>query len=137
MFKVVEGLRSIEFGNPGESRRKLVDLVVNGNKRATAGLLSEYEFEGEELETVGEREAILDNNDQAVAIVEITKVEVLPFALVPDEFALAEAEGDLNAEDFRNSHRKFWTEAGETITDETPVVTLYFDVVEIRERNIK
>ena len=137
MFKVVEGLRSIEFGMPGESRRNLVDLVVNGNKRATAGLLSEYEFEGEELETVGEREAILDNNDQAVAIVEITKVEVLPFALVPDEFVLAEAEGDLNAEDFRNSHRKFWTEAGETITDETPVVTLYFDVVEIRERNIK
>lgn len=137
MFKVVEGLRSIEFGMPGESRRKLVDLVVNGNKRATAGLLSEYAFEGEELETVGEREAILDNNDQAVAIVEITKVEVLPFALVPDEFALAEAEGDLNAEDFRNSHRKFWTAAGETITDETPVVTLYFDVVEIRERNIR
>lgn len=137
MFKVVEGLRSIEFGMPGESRRKLVDLVVNGNKRATAGLLSEYEFEGEELETVGEREVILDNNDQAVAIVEITKVEVLPFAMVPDEFALAEAEGDLNAEDFRNSHLKFWTAAGETITDETPVVTLYFDVVEIRERNIK
>ena len=137
MFKVVEGLRSIEFGMPGESRRNLVDLVVNGNKRATAGLLSEYEFEGEELESVGEREAVLDNDDRAVAIVEITKVEVLPFALVPDEFALAEAEGDLNAEDFRNSHRKFWTEAGETITDETPVVTLYFDVVEIRERNIK
>lgn len=137
MFKVVEGLRSIEFGMPGESRRKLVDLVVNGNKRATAGLLSEYEFEGEELETVGEREVILDNNDQAVAIVEITKVEVLPFGLVPDEFALAEAEGDLNAEDFRDSHKKFWTAAGETITDETPVVTLYFNVVEIRERNIK
>jgi uncharacterized protein YhfF len=137
VFKVVEGLRSIELGMPGESRRKLVDAVVNGNKRATAGLLSEYEFEGEPLETVGEREAILDNTGEAVAIVEITKVEVLPFSKVPDEFALAEAEGDLNAEDFRESHLKFWTAAGEVISDATPVVTLYFDVVEIRERNIK
>lgn len=137
MFKVVDGLRTIEFGMPGESRRNLVDHVVNGNKRATAGLLSEYEMEGERVETVGERLAILDNNDSAVAVVEITKVDVLPFSRVPDEFALAEAEGDLNAEDFRESHFKFWTEAGEKITDETLVVTLYFDLVEIRERNIR
>ena len=136
MFKVVEGLRTIEFGMPGESRRNLVNLVVNGDKRATAGLLSDYEMEGEQVETVGEKLAILDNNNKPVAVVEIKKVEVLPFSQVPDEFALAEAEGDMNAEDFRNSHLKFWTEAGERITGDTLVVTLYFDLVEIRERNI-
>ena len=36
MFKVVDNLRSIEFGTPGESRTRLIDFIVNGNKRATA-----------------------------------------------------------------------------------------------------
>src|SRR6187401_1751679 len=60
-FPVVDGLRAIEFGTEGEMRSWLVDLVVNGNKRATAGLVSEYEDENEPIEHVGERLAILDN----------------------------------------------------------------------------
>jgi uncharacterized protein YhfF len=103
-FPVVDGLRAIEFGTPGESRRLLVDLVVNGDKRATAGLLSEYEEEGEPLEHVGERLAVLGDDGAHVATVVATRVVVSRFADVPDEFALAEAEGDLDAADFRASH---------------------------------
>lgn len=130
-FKVVNGLRSIEFGNPGASRDSLIDLVVNGNKRATAGLLSEYLAEGEPIEQVGERLAVLDNSGVQVATIEVSRVAVVRFEDVPDEFALAEAEGDLNAADFRASHLRFWTEAGEVITPDTQVVTLYFDLVEV------
>ena len=92
-FKVVNGLRSIEFGNPGASRDSLIDLVVNGNKRATAGLLSEYLAEGEPIEQVGERLAVLDNSGVQVATIEVSRVAVVRFEDVPDEFALAEAEG--------------------------------------------
>ena len=53
-FPVADGLRSIEFGTPGESRSRLIDLVVNGKKRATAGLLGDYAKENEEVEHVGE-----------------------------------------------------------------------------------
>jgi uncharacterized protein YhfF len=130
-FPVVNGLRSIEFGTPGEMRRRLVDLVVHGDKRATAGLLgSDYEAEGEPVEHVGERLAILDDDGAHVATVEVTRVDVCRFAEVPDEFALAEAEGDLDAADFRASHLSFWTRVGETVTDDTPVVLVYFDLVE-------
>lgn len=128
MFPRVDGLRTIEFGTPGESRQRLVDFVLHGNKRATAGLLSEYEAEGEEVEHVGELLAMVDNDGRHVATLEVTRVEVLRFADVPDEFALAEAEGDLNAADFRASHLDYWTKAGETVTDDTPVVTVYFDL---------
>ncbi len=121
----------MEFGNPGESRTNLINFILHGNKRATAGLLSEYEAEGEPIEHVGERLAVLDNENQHIATLEITRVEVLRFIDVPDEFALAEAEGDLSAADFRKSHLDFWTAAGETISDETKVVTLYFDLVEV------
>lgn len=129
VFPRVDGLRSIEFGTPGESRQRLVDFVLHGNKRATAGLLSEYESEGEEVEHVGELLAMVDNEGRQVATLQVTRAEVLRFADVPDEFALAEAEGDLNAADFRASHHDYWTRAGETVTDDTMVVTVYFDLL--------
>lgn len=129
MFPRVDGLRSIEFGTPGSSRQTLEDLVLHGNKRATAGLFSEYQTENEPVEHVGERLAMLDNSGQHVGTLEVTRVEVLRFVDVPDEFALAEAEGDLNASDFRASHLAYWTKEGETITDDTLVVTIYFDLL--------
>lgn len=129
MFPRVDGLRSIEFGSPGTSREKLVNLVLHGNKRATAGLLSEYEAEGEEVEHVGELLAMLDNDGRHVGTLRVTRAEVLRFADVPDGFALAEAEGDIDAADFRASHLAYWTKAGETVDDDTPVVTVYFDLL--------
>ena len=110
--------------------------MLHGNKRATAGLLSEYESEGEEVEHVGELLAMVDNEGRQVATLQVTRAEVLRFADVPDEFALAEAEGDLNAADFRASHHDYWTRAGETVTDDTMVVTVYFDLLpDIVRRN--
>ncbi len=129
VFPIVNGLRSIEFGTPGESRAKLVDLVLCGNKRATAGLLSEYETENEPPEHVGEHLAMLDNDGNHVGTLYVTRVEKLRFIDVPDEFALAEAEGDLNAADFRASHIAYWNRIGEVITDDTLVVTVYFDLI--------
>ncbi len=128
-FPVVDGLRAIEFGTPGEMRRRLVDLVVHGNKRATAGLLAEYETENEPLEHVGEPLAVVDNDGRRAATVRVTDVVVSRFADVPDRFALAEAEGDLNAEDFRASHTKYWSSVGTPVTDDTLVVQLYFELL--------
>jgi uncharacterized protein YhfF len=129
MFPRIDGLRSIEFGTPGSSRENLVNLVLHGNKRATAGLLKDYEAENEPVEHVGELLAMPDNNGIHVGTLRVTRAEVLRFADVPDEFALAEAEGDLNAADFRASHTAYWTSAGEEITGDTLVVTVYFDLL--------
>jgi uncharacterized protein YhfF len=129
MFQRINGMRTIEFGTPGPSREKLVNLVLHGEKRATAGLLtSDYEAEGEPIEHVGELLAIVDNDGTHVGTMQVTRCEVLRFADIPDEFALAEAEGDLNAADFRASHLAYWTRVGETVTDDTLIVTVYFDM---------
>ena len=137
MFKVVDNLRSIEFGTPGESRARLIDFIVNGNKRATAGLLNDYAKESEPVESVGECLAMLDNDNQHVATLRVTRVEVSQFIDVPDEFALAEAEGDLNAADFRASHNDFWSRIGETVTDETQIVQVYFELLTHRLRPLQ
>ncbi len=128
-FLRVNGLRSIEFGTPGPMRNRLNDLIINGNKRATAGLFKEdYIDEGEEIEYVGERLAILDNDQKQIGVIKVTRVEVLEFKDVPTEFALAEAEGDLSGDDFRQSHSKFWNSVGIEVKPETKVVTVYFDL---------
>ena len=130
-FPVVNGLRSIEFGNPGESREKLISLILDGNKRATAGTLEwDYVAENEPIETVGEKLAVLDNDNQHVATIRATRVEVKRFADVPTEFALAEAEGDLSGDDFRESHFAFWSKLGLDIQDDTKIVLMYFDLIE-------
>lgn len=110
-------------------RERLVRLVLEGRKRATAGLVSEYEFENEPIEYPGEHLAIVDNDGRHVGTLKVTRVEILRFADVPDEFALAEGEGDLDAADFRSSHMKYWTRVGETVTDDTLLATIYFDLI--------
>ena len=130
MFERIDGMRTIEFGTPGASREKLVNLILHGQKRATAGLLvGDYEMEGESIEHVGELLAIVDNDGKHVGTMKVTRVEVLRFADVPDELALTEAEGDMNAADFRASHLAYWTRVGETVTDDTLIVTVYFDLI--------
>lgn len=125
----VDGLRALELGSPGEMRARLNALVLAGRKRATAGLLEEYDQEGEVLEHVGERLAVLDDDGRRVAAVEVTSVDVAPFEQVDWDFAAAEGEGHRDLEEWRTGHQRFWAEHGSTVTGETPIVMLRFTLV--------
>jgi uncharacterized protein YhfF len=130
-FPRVGALRGIEFGTPGAFREELNALVLAGQKRATAGTLEwDYEAEGEPIETVGERLAVIDSDGVHIATIEATKVDVVRFADVPTEFALAEGEGDLSGDDFRTSHLRYWSRQGLDISSETLIVLLYFKLVQ-------
>ncbi len=127
----INGLRVLEFGDSGDLRTRLIDLVVNGNKRATAGAL-DWDYEpSEPIEAVGEKFAVVGNDNEHVATIQITRVEISSFADVPDEFALAEAEGDLTGDDFRQSHLKFWNDCGYEINDDSKIVMAYFELIEV------
>ncbi|MCF8525781.1 MAG: ASCH domain-containing protein [Rhodoluna sp.] len=129
-FPRVGGLRTVEFGNPGESRNEILDCLFNGNKRATAGLVEyDYVAENEPLEHVGEILVVVGNNGEDLGRIKVTSVEVVSFDEVPDEFALAEAEGDLSGDDFRKSHGDFWASCGYDVKPESEVVLVYFDLV--------
>ncbi|MEO8163543.1 MAG: ASCH domain-containing protein [Ilumatobacteraceae bacterium] len=128
-FPIINGLRSIEFGTRGESRSRLINHVINGSKRATAGLRDEYLREGEPIEHIGEKLAMVDNDMNHVATLVVTRVEECRFADVPDEFALAEAEGDLNAADFRVSHWNSFRKQGINVDSDTRMVLIYFDLL--------
>jgi len=122
-------VHSFEFGMPGEMRERLTDLVIQGRKRATAGLLAAYAAEDEELERVGERLVVLDNDGRSVATVEITQVDVCAFSQVPWSFLAAEGEGDESVDEWREGHRAEWAAEGVTVDGDTQVVCLHFVLV--------
>jgi len=130
-FDRIDGYRTIEFGNPGTSRDTILDFLFNGNKRATAGLLEhDYEAEGEPVEHVGEILVVVGNENEPLGKIQITRVEIVRFDEVSNEFALAEAEGDLSGDDFRNSHRAFWEGCGYEVNPDSMVVCAYFELLE-------
>jgi len=128
-FPMVDGLRALEIGSPGAMRRRLNHLILDGYKRATAGLLLDYVRENEELELVGELLALVDDETQRIATVVVVDVMTVPFIEVPWAFARAEGEGDESLEGWREGHRRFWTAEGEIIDDQTPVVLIWFELV--------
>ena len=124
-------MRGFELGSKGEMQDRLNALVLAGDKRATAGLWNEdYVLEGEALDEVGERQALLDDDGTLIAIIEVTRVEQVPFAEVTWEFAQEEGEGFTSIEDWRDGHRGYWTGEGIAVDDDTPVVCVWFEVVD-------
>ena len=110
-------------------RERLNSLVLAGRKRATAGLLSEYDEEDEVLEHPGERLALLDSDGRHLATVEVTSVETASFSDVPWEFAAAEGEGHRDLEHWRAGHQRFWAGQGTPVLDDTSIVMIRFRVV--------
>ncbi|MEH1014835.1 ASCH domain-containing protein [Micromonospora sp. CPCC 206060] len=134
MWPRIDGLRTLALGTPGGLRDRLNTLVLTGAKTATAGLLTEYAHEGEELEHVGERLVLVDDADAPIGVVEITDVQVRPFATVPWEFARAEGEGDKSLDAWRAGHLAYWARQGETVIDTTGIVCLRFRLVPADEK---
>ncbi|MCZ9349744.1 ASCH domain-containing protein [Streptomyces mutabilis] len=122
----MNGMRALELGTPGELRERLNALVLDGRKTATTGLLAEYVEETEGLEFEGERLALLGNDGDHVATIEITGVERASFGGVTWEHAAAEGEGDRSLDEWRDGHRRFWAGIGTPVDEDTPLVCLRF-----------
>jgi uncharacterized protein YhfF len=121
-------LPRFELGYPRtELRRELVDAVLGGEKTATAGLLEDYEAEGETPEAPGTRCALLGYDDEPVAVVEVTESRIVPAGEIDEQFARDEGEGFESVEDWRVAHERFFERE---LTPETPIVAVRFQVVE-------
>jgi uncharacterized protein YhfF len=128
MFPIVGGLRSLELGFPGDQRTRLNTLVLRRAKRATAGLLADYDYAREPVEQIGEKLALVDDEMRQVATLLVTGSVVLRFADVPWEFADAEGEGFTSIEEWREAHLRYWTRKGHTVSPDSEVVCLSFEV---------
>lgn len=104
----------------------LADLVLRGEKTATASAYDLYALEAESLPQEGTFDVILDSQNQAVCVVEITRVSVQPFNQVSAEHAFKEGEGDKSLAYWRQVHEEVFTEwmseVGLTFTPDSKVV---------------
>ncbi|MGT2827208.1 ASCH domain-containing protein [Streptococcus himalayensis] len=111
----------------------LADLVLRGEKTATASAYELYELDAEPLPQVGELDVILNADNQAVCIIKICKVSIVPFEEVSEAHAFKEGEGDKSLAYWRKVHeaffRPYFEEVGLTFTEKTPLVLEEFEVV--------
>jgi uncharacterized protein YhfF len=125
-------LRAFTLGAPGELQDRLNDLVLRGRKTATAGL-REYDYvdDDEAIDEVGEVQILLDGEHRALAEIEVERVEVHLFGLVPWEFAEAEGEGFRSIEHWRDAHREFYAKEGIEVADDDLVVCVWFKLLRV------
>ena len=117
----------------GDDADKLADLVRRGIKTGTSSAYPLYEVENEPLPEASGYSVILDSKDEAVCIIENTKVYVVPFGEVSSDHAFKEGEGDRSLTYWRKVHEAFFTacmeEAGLTFEESMKVVCEEFRVV--------
>ena len=127
MWRRVDGMRTLELGDPGPFRDELNRLVLEGTKIATAGLWrTDYEAEDEPLEDIGERLVMLDSDGEPVARLEVTRAEVHAFLEVPWELARDEGEGFTSIDNSRDGYRTVYAAAGVMLADDDPMACVWF-----------
>lgn len=82
------------FGDTVELADELIELVVQGPKRATVAAVAEYEADGEPIPAVGDLSIVTDGRMRPRALVETIEVRVGALSSVDERFAWDEGEGD-------------------------------------------
>ena len=121
------------FGDSAELADELIDLVLHGPKRATAGLASDFAVEGEPLPRIGGHWIACDGSGTPRAVLRTVELRIGPIDSVDDAFAWDEGEGDRTRDDWLRGHRGYFTRTcaarGEEFTEEHEVVFERFQVV--------
>ena len=103
-------MEAVRFAFAGPERDRLVDAVLKGEKTATSSLLAEWLLDDQELPAVGDRREVLDSDDNPVAVIETTAVDVIRLGDVDLALAHEEGEGFESVADWRQVHERFWAE---------------------------
>lgn len=110
----------------------LARLVLAGEKTATSSAYDLYGLEGEPLPQAGKYDVLLNSREEAVCILQTTRVYVTAFDAVTPDHARREGEGDKSLAYWRQVHEAFFSdclrEAGLAFTPETQVVCEEFEV---------
>jgi uncharacterized protein YhfF len=131
-------VEAVRFAFPGPERDRLVAAVLRGEKTATSSLLAEWLLDDQELPVAGERREVLDSEDNPVAVIETTAVDVIRLGDVDLNLAREEGEGFRSVAEWRDAHEGFWADeviprlprsmAG-SLSDDAKVVVVRFRLV--------
>ncbi|MFS0559595.1 ASCH domain-containing protein [Terribacillus sp. 179-K 1B1 HS] len=115
----------------------LAQLVMDGIKTATCSGLIFYELENEPLPSVDDYNIVLSSKDEPLAIIRTSDVKIMPMNEVPEEFAIAEGEGDRTYRYWKDVHVEFFTEElrklGLEYSEDMKLVCERFELVDIKK----
>jgi uncharacterized protein YhfF len=121
------------FGDTAELADELLELVVHGPKRATAGAVAHYEHDGEALPQVGDLSIVTDFAGRPRALLRTTEVRIGPLPSVDEAFAWDEGEGDRTRDDWLRAHVEFFERVlaplGIPFADDLPTVFQRFELL--------
>lgn len=129
----VEAQAVYHFCDNQEDADGCADLVVAGQKRATASSLAELELAGLPAPEAGDYAVITGWSGEARAVIRTTSVEIRKFGDVDAEFAREEGEGDLTLEWWRSAHRAYYervlADSDYAVDDDLLIACERFEVV--------
>jgi signal transduction histidine kinase len=132
----------LEFGFQGDQGdgERSIRQILTGEKTASVSLEREWALEGG-VPRIGQRLPVRDYTGRQWCCVEVERVALLPFGGVGTDIVAAEASGAASVEEWRAGHRTFYDgsrhelavllgEPGWRLTDEEPMVIIWFHVVD-------
>jgi uncharacterized protein YhfF len=121
------------IGDTPELKQELLDLVLEGKKRASTSLVRESEIEGWPLPEVGQYNIILDGSGEPAAVIKTVSVRRCRFNEVDEDHAYLEGEDDRTLESYIREHTKYYTRRGEALgfifTPDMEVILDRFELV--------
>jgi uncharacterized protein YhfF len=128
----------IEFGYEGDggAGERSIAQILDGTKTVSISLAREWDLEGGPPK-IGQRIPITDHLGRRRAMVEVTRVAVLPFDQIDGAVVSAESAGAVSLDEWMASHRAFYAgcrdevalllgEPGWRLTDSEPMVVTSF-----------
>ena len=99
--------QSWHFGDNPAMAEELIELVLKGQKRATAGL--KWTLKAEDVPVPDGYSVVTDYYGAPHCVVQTTDLRELPFDQVDADFAHAEGEGDQSLEWWRRAHWDYFS----------------------------
>ena len=129
----LDSLEKWHFELTEKACNELLDLVLQGKKRATSSSLAGFRAEDTAVPEEGELSVITDWDGHPCCVIRTTKVRVIPYKDIPFGLARLEGEDDTLAS-WRKKHEAFFREEGKSLgysfSEDMEVVFEEFEVVE-------
>jgi len=133
-FKDNEMPESWYFHNNEKDANRLAELIVSEKKKAGSGLYSWYEEANADLPKVGTKHIITDFDGKARAIIEIIKVDTIPFNQISKDYAEMDIGTKIEPlKKWKKAHWDFFVnameESGGKPTEEMLIVCEKFETI--------
>lgn len=125
-------LEAFHFELNEKLANELLDLVLQGKKRATASSIEAFKHLNESIPAIGDYSIVTDWNHNPRCVIQTTNVQLIPFRDITYDICKREGEDD-TLESWQKGHRRFFIEDGKqlgyTFSEDMIVVFEDFEVV--------